>query len=52
VGGDFLDEGNVSGADEATSGNILDPTARTVIIVADEHTTMRLRGNLCRAERN
>jgi hypothetical protein len=44
VGGDCFDEDNVHGADEATSGEILDPIANTFITVADEYATLLFRG--------
>jgi hypothetical protein len=44
VGGDYLDEGNVDGADEATSGKFLDPIVRTAITIADDRISLRFRG--------
>jgi hypothetical protein len=44
VGRDSFDEGHLDGADETTSGEILNPIAKTVGIVADEHISLRFRG--------
>jgi hypothetical protein len=46
VGGDSFDKDNVEGADKATNGESLDPIARTVFTIANEHAALRFRREL------
>jgi hypothetical protein len=44
MGGDSFGKSDMNGADEATSGEIFDPVAGTVITIANKHATLRFRG--------